>query len=238
MPVVALVQDVRRTQTDRNAFQDLDHPDLFRACAKWVRRVSELSRIDDYVDMAFTAAASGRPGPAVLLCPQDLLQEEAPGAPTAARRRNLGSYPLDRVVADPARVARGRRHAGRGAQPARRRGRRRAPVGGACGARAAAADGLAPGRDDQHGQGRGRRAPPAVGRRDRLLHGHAQRHQGAAAARVRRRRDPVRRRPHQPERHRFVDAVPARARPTSTSTSTARKSAATTRRCGWSATRS
>ena len=156
----------------------------------------------------------------------------------AARRRNLGSYPLDRVVADPARIARGRRHAGLGAQPARRRRRRRASVAGARGARAAAADGCAPGRDDQHGEGRRGRAPPAVGRRDRLLHGHAQRHQGAAAARVRRRRDPVRRRPHQSERHRFVDAVPARARPTSTSTSTARKSAATTRRCGWSATRS
>jgi len=105
VPVVALVQDVRRTQTDKNAFQDLDHPDLFRACSKWLRRVNELSRIDDYVDMAFTAAASGRPGPAVLLCPQDLLLEEAPSAAPAVRRRNLGSYPLDRVVADPARVA-------------------------------------------------------------------------------------------------------------------------------------
>src|SRR6185436_16499771 len=105
IPIVALVQDVARTQTDRNAFQDLDHPELFRACAKWVRRVSELARIEDYVDMAFTAAASGRPGPAVLLCPRDLLQEAAPAELPAARRRNLGSYPLDRVVADPARVA-------------------------------------------------------------------------------------------------------------------------------------
>jgi len=105
VPVVAIVQDVRRTQTDRNAFQDLDHPELFRACAKWVRRVGELARIDDYVDMAFTAAASGRPGPAVLLVPQDLLLEAAPDALPAVRRRSLGSYPLDRVVADPARVA-------------------------------------------------------------------------------------------------------------------------------------
>jgi acetolactate synthase I/II/III large subunit len=105
VPVVALVQDVARAQTDRNAFQDLDHPELFRACAKWVRRVSDLTRIDDYVDMAFTAAASGRPGPAVLLCPRDLFQEAAPSAAPAVRRRNLGAYPLDRVVADPGRVA-------------------------------------------------------------------------------------------------------------------------------------
>src|SRR5690348_14708222 len=73
IPIVAIVQDVRRTQTDKNAFQELDHLDLFRGCAKWVKRVTETSRIEDYVDMAFTAAASGRPGPAVLLLPQDLL---------------------------------------------------------------------------------------------------------------------------------------------------------------------
>src|SRR5688572_22386216 len=40
IPIVALVQDVARAQTDRNAFQDLDHLELFRACAKWVRRVN------------------------------------------------------------------------------------------------------------------------------------------------------------------------------------------------------
>ena len=62
------------------------------------------TRIEDYVDMAFTAAAGGRPGPAVLLCPRDLFQEEASNAPPEVRRRNLGSYPLDRFVADPARV--------------------------------------------------------------------------------------------------------------------------------------
>ena len=102
IPIVAIVQDVRRTQTDRNAFQELDHLDLFRGCSKWVRRVSHLSRIDDYVDMAFTAAASGRPGPAVLLCPQDLLLEPAGADAGDIRRKNLGIYPLDRSLADPA----------------------------------------------------------------------------------------------------------------------------------------
>jgi acetolactate synthase-1/2/3 large subunit len=105
IPVVALVQDVRRTQTDKNAFQDLDHPDLFRACSKWVRRVPQLSRIDDYIDMAFTAAAGGRPGPAVLLLPQDLLVESAAGVEAPTRRLNLGRYPLDRSLADPAKIA-------------------------------------------------------------------------------------------------------------------------------------
>ncbi len=104
VPIVALVQDVRRTQADKNAFQELDHLDLFRGCSKWIRRVSDVSRIEDYVDMAFTAAASGRPGPAVLLCPQDLFLEPLANPPAPARRQNLGSYPLDRVVADPVRI--------------------------------------------------------------------------------------------------------------------------------------
>jgi acetolactate synthase-1/2/3 large subunit len=105
VPVVAIVQDVRRNQTDRNAFQELDHFDIFRGCAKWVKRVADATRIDDYVDMAFTAAASGRPGPAVLLCPQDLLLEAVKPDSIGTRRAALGSYPLDRTMADPARIA-------------------------------------------------------------------------------------------------------------------------------------
>ena len=104
VPIVAIVQDVRRTQTDKNAFQDLDHLDLFRGCSKWVLRVSQMSRIDDYVDMAFVAAASGRPGPVVLLCPQDLLLESAGAGAAEVRRENLGRYPLDRSIADPASI--------------------------------------------------------------------------------------------------------------------------------------
>ena len=105
IPIVAIVQDVRRNQTDKNAFQELDHFDIFRGCAKWVKRVAEASRIEDYVDMAFTAAASGRPGPAVLLFPQDLLQEAVKADATTPRNAVLSHFPLDRSAADPARVA-------------------------------------------------------------------------------------------------------------------------------------
>lgn len=102
VPVVALVQDVVRTQTDRNAFQELDHIELFRSCTKWVRRVSEASRVIDYVDMAFANATSGRPGPVALILPADLLLEKIPTP--ATRNANLGHYPLDRTLADPARI--------------------------------------------------------------------------------------------------------------------------------------
>ncbi|CDZ64343.1 Acetolactate synthase [Neorhizobium galegae bv. orientalis] len=96
IPIVALVQEVERDQADRNAFQELDHIALFQSCSKFVRRVVTADRIDDYIDMAFTAAASGRPGPAVLLLPADLLRQAA-AAPLVRRSANLGYWPLDKV---------------------------------------------------------------------------------------------------------------------------------------------
>ncbi len=102
IPIVALVQDVPRSRIDKNAFQELDHIALFQGVAKWIRRVGDVARIDDYVDMAFTAAATGRPGPAVLLLPWDLIDE--PSAPAAVRQADLGGFPLDRTLADPGAI--------------------------------------------------------------------------------------------------------------------------------------
>src|SRR6266404_5989204 len=102
VPLVALVQDVALGNFDRNAFQELDHLRLFAGCCKWLRRVHSADRIEDYVDMAFAAAAGGRPGPAVLLCPYDIIGELT--APSSGRMARLGAYPLDRILADPARI--------------------------------------------------------------------------------------------------------------------------------------
>jgi acetolactate synthase-1/2/3 large subunit len=103
IPVVALVQDVNRPQADRNAFQELDHIGLFQPVVKWVKRVTEPERAVDYLDMAFAVAASGRPGPAVLLLPADVLLERVKSP--SSRQAELGSYPLDRSIADPQRIA-------------------------------------------------------------------------------------------------------------------------------------
>jgi acetolactate synthase-1/2/3 large subunit len=107
IPVLALVQEVTRDNFDRNAFQELDHIRMFEPVAKWVRRLDRADRLDDYVDMAFTAAASGRPGPAVLLAPADLLTETAAARAALLRPRtlSLGQVPLDRTLADPAAIA-------------------------------------------------------------------------------------------------------------------------------------
>jgi acetolactate synthase I/II/III large subunit len=105
VPIVALVQDVGPGARDRNAFQELDQLELFKGVAKWIRRVTSASRIEDYVDMAFTAAASGRPGPAVLLVSMELLAEREEQSVAAPRQAVLGHYPLDRVQPDPDVIA-------------------------------------------------------------------------------------------------------------------------------------
>lgn len=104
VPIVALVQEVERPHFDRNAFQELDHVGLFQPCAKWVRRLITPERVDDYVDAAFTAAGSGRPGPAVLLLPADLLREPAPKS-VYPRLATLGSWPIDRSRPGDAAIA-------------------------------------------------------------------------------------------------------------------------------------
>ena len=96
IPIVALVQDVGPGTRDRNAFQELDQLELFKGVSKWTRRITIADRIEDYVDMAFTAAASGRPGPAVLLVSMELLAQPEE-RPAATRKAHLGFYPLDRT---------------------------------------------------------------------------------------------------------------------------------------------
>ena len=105
VPVLAIVQDLHRARTDKNAFQELDQIALFQGCTKQILRIQTAGRIDDYVDLALTTALSGRPGPVVLLCPYDVFDEPA-ASPSRSRRARLDHYPLDRPVADPDAVRR------------------------------------------------------------------------------------------------------------------------------------
>ncbi|ONG45991.1 acetolactate synthase catalytic subunit [Pseudoroseomonas deserti] len=102
IPIVALVQDVARNTTEKNAFQELDHLRLFDGCTKWTRRIDHVSRVEEMVDLAFVQACSGRPGPVALIVPADLLTETAAAAET--RKADLGHFPLDRSLADPSRI--------------------------------------------------------------------------------------------------------------------------------------
>lgn len=102
VPMIAFVQEVEVPHTDRNAFQEYDHFGLFAAVTKFIRRIDDPTRVEDYIDMAIVAATSGRPGPVVLLLPADVLRGPAQPAPFA-RTHHFGHWPLDRPR--PARAA-------------------------------------------------------------------------------------------------------------------------------------
>lgn len=105
VPLLVLVQEVPAANRDRNAFQELDHAQLFSGVSRWTRRLDDAGRVDDYVDMAMVAATTGRPGPVVLLLPRDLLLAEST-APMLPRARSLGTFPLERPRPDASAVAR------------------------------------------------------------------------------------------------------------------------------------
>ena len=102
IPMLVFVQEVETPTIDRNAFQELDHFALFAGVSKFTRKIDDPARADDYVDMAVTAATTGKPGPVVLLLPADVLRGPA-GEKPFARTMPLGHWPLDRTA--PSRAA-------------------------------------------------------------------------------------------------------------------------------------
>jgi len=82
-PMVLFIGQVAADQRDREAFQELDYRQVFGpgtlGMAKWVGEVQHADRLPEYVARAFHTAMQGRPGPVVLVLPEDMLT-----VPTAA----------------------------------------------------------------------------------------------------------------------------------------------------------
>jgi len=76
-PMVLFVGDVASDTRDREAFQELDYTHFFgpstKGMAKRVERIDDPERIPEYVARAFATAMNGRPGPVVLVLPEDML---------------------------------------------------------------------------------------------------------------------------------------------------------------------
>jgi acetolactate synthase-1/2/3 large subunit len=85
--MVLLVGDVAAEQRDREAFQELDYGSFFgpstRGMAKRVERIDDPERIPEYVMRAFATAMNGRPGPVVLVLPEDMLTKMVSARPLA-----------------------------------------------------------------------------------------------------------------------------------------------------------
>jgi len=84
-PMVLFVGDVASDMRDREAFQEVDYGAFFgpstKGFAKRVERIDDARRIPEYVARAFATAMNGRPGPVVLVLPEDMLVQEVSAAP-------------------------------------------------------------------------------------------------------------------------------------------------------------
>jgi acetolactate synthase-1/2/3 large subunit len=76
-PMVLFVGQVASDQRDREAFQEIDYRQMFGpgtlGLAKWVGECHSADRLPEYVARAFHTALQGRPGPVVLVLPEDML---------------------------------------------------------------------------------------------------------------------------------------------------------------------
>ena len=84
-PMVLFVGDVATNTRDREAFQEVDFCSFFgpstKGMAKRVERIDDAKRIPEYVARAFATAMNGRPGPVVLVLPEDMLTHEVSSRP-------------------------------------------------------------------------------------------------------------------------------------------------------------
>jgi len=75
-PMILFVGDIARGDRDREGFQEVDFLTMFAPLAKWVGRIEDARRIPEYVARAYATAMAGRPGPVVLVLPEDMLRDE------------------------------------------------------------------------------------------------------------------------------------------------------------------
>jgi acetolactate synthase I/II/III large subunit len=101
-PVVAIVNDVNTALVGKNPIQEVDHLALFRPVTKWAVRLDRPERVAELTGRAFALATSGRPGPTLVSCPDDVLTATA--ASTGPARPGVRRYPSLRVAPDPAAI--------------------------------------------------------------------------------------------------------------------------------------
>jgi acetolactate synthase-1/2/3 large subunit len=95
-PMILFVGQVASDQRDREAFQEVDYRQMFGpgtlGMAKWVAEVHDPNRLPEYVARAFRTAMQGRPGPVVLVLPEDMLAATT-AAPPLPRIEPVHAWP-------------------------------------------------------------------------------------------------------------------------------------------------
>ncbi|MFG6464735.1 thiamine pyrophosphate-binding protein [Roseateles sp. DXS20W] len=102
-PMILFIGQVASDQRDREAFQEVDYRQMFGpgtlGMAKWVGECHDAERLPEYVARAFHTAMQGRPGPVVLVLPEDMLTQPI-SAPVVAPARPAEAAPTPAALAE------------------------------------------------------------------------------------------------------------------------------------------
>ncbi len=102
-PMVLFIGQVARDQRDREAFQEVDYRQMFGpgtlGFAKWVGEIEDADRLPEYVARAWRTAMQGRPGPVVLVLPEDMLTTPT-AAPVLPRVEPAVAWPAPGALRD------------------------------------------------------------------------------------------------------------------------------------------
>jgi acetolactate synthase I/II/III large subunit len=102
VPMLVITSDIHSGSRGTGALTEIDQNLLFAAVTKWRAIVPAASEIPRLVAEALSAATSGRPGPACLIVPEDVLDERA----RTTLLETVISVPRERRAADGAAVQR------------------------------------------------------------------------------------------------------------------------------------
>jgi acetolactate synthase-1/2/3 large subunit len=102
-PMILFIGQVASDQKDREAFQEVDYRQMFGpgtlGFAKWVAEIESAERLPEYVARAFRTALQGRPGPVVLVLPEDMLRAMT-AAPVLPRVEPAVAWPAPGALRD------------------------------------------------------------------------------------------------------------------------------------------
>ncbi|MER7763539.1 thiamine pyrophosphate-binding protein [Streptomyces sp. NPDC097619] len=104
IPLLAITTDNSRRSAGTAAISEIDQEKLFSACTTWCRTADRTADIPALVAEAVIAAGTGRPGPAVLILPEDVLEGHAEVDPAGAGRPGTDALPASRPAAEAAAV--------------------------------------------------------------------------------------------------------------------------------------
>jgi acetolactate synthase-1/2/3 large subunit len=76
-PLVVFIGQIPRASSERMAFQEIDYRRMYAQSAKWIAQIDDAARIPEMVSRAFHTATAGRPGPVILVIPEDMQKDRA-----------------------------------------------------------------------------------------------------------------------------------------------------------------